>query len=89
MALEGSFFSIFWDLIAKDVYNAVMQFFNSGWLLPNFNSNVVVLIPKEQGVDRVEQFRPIALANFKFKIISKVIADRLTQVAPKIVSNNQ
>jgi hypothetical protein len=44
--------------------------FSSGWILPNFNSNTLVLIPKNENADSVDQFRPIALANFKFKIIS-------------------
>lgn len=37
----------------------------------------------------MELFRPIALANFKFKIIIKVLADRLATVARKIISPNQ
>lgn len=53
------------------------------------NSNLVVLIPKHHGADRIEEFRPIALANFQFKIISKVPADRLANIAPKIISENQ
>ncbi|XP_019432112.1 PREDICTED: uncharacterized protein LOC109339158 [Lupinus angustifolius] len=34
-------------------------------------------------------FRPIALANFQFKIITKVLADRLATIAPKIISKQQ
>lgn len=67
----------------------VHQFFDKGWILPNFNSSSVVLIPKHDGADRAEQFRPIAMANFKFKIISKVLADRLAIIAPYIISVNQ
>lgn len=83
------FFQKFWDIVEKDVCNAVMQVFQQSWLLPNFNSNLVVLIPKVQGADKVELFKPIALANFKFKIITKVLADRLATVARKIISPNQ
>lgn len=53
------------------------------------NSNVVALIPKFSGADKLDNYRPIALANFKFKIISKVLADRLAAIAPKVVSGNQ
>lgn len=85
----GFFFRKYWDVITSDVHNAVLQFFRQGRLLPNLNSNVVVLIPKVKGVERTEQYRPIVLANFQFKIISKVLADRLAQVAPKIISENK
>lgn len=60
--------------------------FQQGWLLPNLNSNLVVLIPNVPHPDKIEQFRPIALANFQFKVITKVMADRLATIAPFIVS---
>jgi hypothetical protein len=57
--------------------------------MPNFNSNTGVLIPKVQDADTISQFRPIAMANFKFKIISKILADRLATVLPNIISCEQ
>lgn len=57
--------------MSADVCKAVMQFFSDGWLLPNLNSNVVVLIPTVANAEKIEQYRPIALANFQFKIITK------------------
>jgi len=50
---------------------------------------VVPLIPKIQGVDSIKDFRLIVVANFKFKVISKILADRLVVVASKIISPNQ
>lgn len=49
----------------------------------------MVLIPKTTNADTMDQFRPIAMANFKFKIISKIIADRLAQIMPIIISEEQ
>ncbi|CAL0322191.1 unnamed protein product [Lupinus luteus] len=85
----GCFFKEFWDIICHDVCNSVTQFFTQAWILPNLNSNLVVLIPKFPGADRIEDFRPIALANFQFKIITKVLADRLASIAPSIISPHQ
>lgn len=64
----------------------MLQFFKQGWLLPNLNSNLVVLVPKVLNADRIESYRPIALANFQFKIIAKILADRRAFIAPRIVS---
>lgn len=50
---------------------------------------MVVMIPKSPNADRVENFRPIALANIQFKIITKVLEDRLALVAPKVISEQQ
>lgn len=85
----GYFFQEFWDIVAQDVFNATLQFFRDGWLLPNLNANVVAIIPKFPGAEEITQYRPTALENFWFKIITKVLADRLAVVAPKIISKNQ
>lgn len=47
------------------------------------------LIPMVQGADTIENFRPISLANFHFKIITKVLEDTLIIVASKIISQHQ
>jgi len=67
----------------------VVQFFQSGWLPPYYNSNTLILIPKTPNTDNIDQYRLIALANFKFKIISKVLADRLSQIIPSLISKEQ
>ncbi|MCI05544.1 RNA-directed DNA polymerase (Reverse transcriptase), partial [Trifolium medium] len=65
------FFQSYWEIIKTDVIEAVLEFFQYNWIMPNYNANTVVLIPKEPNADTIAQFRPIALANFKFKVISK------------------
>lgn len=85
----GCFFSHCWSIIASDVVLAVQSFFQDGFIMPHFNSNVLILIPKLADSDNILDFRPIALANFSFKIISRILADRLGPIAAKIVSPNQ
>ena len=83
------FYQSFWQIIKQDVLNAVLQFFTTGWLLPYFNSNSLILIPKTDNADSVSQFRPFAVANFKFKIISKILAYILATIMPSITSVQQ
>lgn len=85
----GHFYHTYWDIIAQDVFNAVLQFFKHDWLLPNINSSIVALIPKVPNAVKIEQYRPITLANYKFKVITKIPADRLATIAPKIITENQ
>ncbi|CAK8565078.1 unnamed protein product [Lathyrus sativus] len=42
----GFFFQYYWDVIHTDAINATAQFFSTGWILPNWNANNIVLIPK-------------------------------------------
>lgn len=83
------FYQTYWEVIKNDVTNAVLEFFTSNWISPNWNANTVVLVPKVPNADTISQFRPIAMANFKFKIISKILADRLALILPDIVSKEQ
>ena len=85
----ASFFQQYWEIVKKDVYAAVLQFFQTGWLPPNYNANTLILIPKTPNADNIDQYRPLALTNFKFKIISKVLADRLSQILPNLISQEQ
>ncbi|XP_058766569.1 uncharacterized protein LOC131640178 [Vicia villosa] len=79
----------FWDIVSTDVENATLNFLRTSWFLRNFNANTLVLIPKEPEADFVDKFRPIAMANFKFMIISKIIADRLDRIIPAMISPEQ
>lgn len=81
----GYYYQKFWNIVGNDVYHSVLQFCNQGWLLPNLNSNLVVLIPKVVGADMIKSYRPIALANFQFKVITKILAT----IAPKIISEQR
>lgn len=65
--------------------NVVLQL----WSLPNLTLNLVDLVPKFPKANLVDKFWPIALVNFQFKVITKVLANRLAMVAPKIISQQQ
>jgi hypothetical protein len=85
----GHFYQFFWDIVGSDVVNSVQEFFLKGVLAENINSNLIVLIPKIPGAQAMGDFRPIALANFQFKIITKILSDRLALIAMRIVSVEQ
>ncbi|KAK2651662.1 hypothetical protein Ddye_011518 [Dipteronia dyeriana] len=44
---------------------------------------------KVEGATSITQFRPIALANFNFKIITKILADRLGPIVNRVISHQQ
>ena len=61
---------------------AVLDFLNNGNMLPEINHTNIVLIPKIRNPMKMSDFRPISLCNVIYKIISKVLANRLKQVLP-------
>jgi len=53
------------------------------------NANVISLIPKIHATTSIKDFRPIVVKKFSFKIISKILANRLASIVARIVSPNQ
>ncbi|KAJ9535903.1 hypothetical protein OSB04_un000944 [Centaurea solstitialis] len=75
--------------MGKEIYT-----FCNGWLhdclFPaKLNDTNVVLIPKMENPSNMKDLRPIALCSVLYKIIAKVLANRLKTLLPGIVSENQ
>lgn len=83
------FYQSFWDSIGSDVTNAVLSCLNSGKIPQSINHTYITLIPKVQTPTNVTEFRPISLCNVIYKLISKVLANRLKKILPSIISETQ
>lgn len=57
--------------------------------LKTVNSTQIVLIPKVHNSKNVSQFRLISLCNYSYKVISKVLDNRLKPLLPSIISPSQ
>ncbi|GJW93796.1 RNA-directed DNA polymerase, eukaryota, partial [Tanacetum coccineum] len=83
------FYRRFWDLIQDDVYAAVRYFFVYSDIPKGCNSSFISLIPKIQNANLVKDFRPISLIGSLYKIIAKVLANRLVGILSGIVNEVQ
>jgi exonuclease III len=83
------FFHHCWDLVRKDVWEVVEESRASGLVLPALNATFLTLIPKEERVTNPKHFRPIALCNVIYKVITKIIATRLKPILPFLISTEQ
>ena len=83
------FYQIYWTDIGMDGAQTILSCLNSRSILRSINHTFITLIPKVQNPARVSDFRPISLCNVIYKIISKVIANRLKPLLNSIISETQ
>nr|GEV14775.1 RNA-directed DNA polymerase, eukaryota [Tanacetum cinerariifolium] len=79
----------YWTTIDDDVFQAVRDFFVNGHFPRGCNSSFIALIPKIQDAKFVKDFRPISLIGSVYKIIAKILANRLCVVLTYLISDVQ
>lgn len=84
-----AFYRQHWETIRKDFVRMVKNAFRKHKLGDNTKSSHIALIPKEANPKSFDRFRPISLCNVSYKIITKIIANRLKKLLPIIISENQ
>ena len=87
--MTALFFQKYWHIVGEDVSLAILDFFRSGRMLGSINFTNIVLIPKVKNPESMSQFRPINLCNVLYKIISKVLVNRMKVILPNIISDSQ
>ena len=61
----------------------------SGSFEKSLNATFLAFIPKKVGAVEVKDFRPISVVSGMYKILAKILANRLRLVLPKIISSSQ
>lgn len=87
--LPASFFKQNWDLVGPKVTEEVLAVLNGAAMPEGWNDTWVTLIPKIKSPEAMKCLRPISLYNVVYKLISKVLVNRLKVILPEIISPNQ
>ncbi|XP_010418622.1 PREDICTED: uncharacterized protein LOC104704195 [Camelina sativa] len=87
--LTGFFFKKFWPVIHDQVNKEVLSFFATGNLPVEWNHTLLCLIPKIQAPKRMSDLRPISLCLVIYKIVSKILVNRLKKHLSSIISPTQ
>lgn len=78
-----------WDTVGEDVIAAIAEFFRNGRLLKDLNTTAIALIPKTTTACKLQDYRPISCCNIVYKIITKIIANRLKTIPKSSISRSQ
>lgn len=83
------FFVAAWPILGKDFIVAIQSFFIIGFLPTGVNATILILIPRTETAQTMKEYRPIVCCNLIYKVISKVLANRLQIIFPEEVEPNQ
>lgn len=79
----------FWDVIKADLLELFDALHARHLELFKLNFGKIILLRKTKEVERIQQYWPICLLNFSFKIFTKVVMIRLNSVADLVVRLTQ
>ncbi|GKV51294.1 hypothetical protein SLEP1_g57962 [Rubroshorea leprosula] len=83
------FINFAWHMLEEDIMQFVKDFHTNRGLVRGLNSSFIVLIPKTENPIDLKDFRPISLIGSLYKIMAKLLANRLKGVMDNIISENQ
>ena len=78
-----------WDFTKEEILDMFKEFHEHNSFVRSLNNTFLVLIPKKSGVEDLGDFRPISLLGGLYKLLAKVLANRLKKVIGKVVSTAQ
>ncbi|GAU36753.1 hypothetical protein TSUD_318520 [Trifolium subterraneum] len=84
-----AFYQRFWEQCSDDIFSAASTWLERGYFPSSLNDTNICLIPKCDNPTSMKDLRPISLCNVLYKMISKVLANRLKCCLDKCVSQEQ
>lgn len=84
--LTALFYKQYWPIVKQDVTAMIQNVFRTGFLLNELNHTNIAFIPKVENPNLVSHYRPISLCNVSYKILAKILSNRLKAVLDRLIS---
>jgi len=78
-----------WQILKDDIMRFITEFHRNGKLARGINTTFIALIPEVENLHKLNDFRPISLVSCLYKILAKVLENRLRLVVDKVISESQ
>ena len=84
--IHAAFYQHFWHEVGNSVCEEVKNIFKDGIVPDQLNDTLVTLILKCKSPNSLNNYRPISLCNSVYKIVSKILVERIKSFLSKLVS---
>lgn len=85
---HANFFQKYWLLIGSEISRVCLAILNEGKKVQNMNNTLIALIPKTTKPKFMKDYTPISLCNVVYKLIAKVIVEKMKPILEKVISLN-
>jgi len=83
------FYRICWEIIKIDLFRMIRGVLRKEKVGGGIKSTFLALIPKETNPRSFDRYRPISLCNSSYKIVAKLLANRIKPLLQKLISPAQ
>ena len=84
-----AFWLFCWDVVKIEIMGFFREFHERGKFVKSLNATFLVLVLKKGGAEDLKDFRPISLVGSLYKLLAKVLANRIKKVMGKVISESQ
>ena len=87
--LTTNLFKVIWSKIGPQMIKLFNFCYTTGRLNPSARRGIITLIPKKKDPSYLRNWRPLTLLNIDYKILAKLLANRMKKVLPDIIGDQQ
>ncbi|XP_020681551.1 uncharacterized protein LOC110098935 [Dendrobium catenatum] len=87
--LTSSFYKYYWDIVWKDLWNAINSFFTNGCMRKDWKDTLIVLIAKVKNPLLPSNYCPFSLCQTNYKVVATMLVNRLKMCMPKLITEEQ
>ncbi|KAH1150639.1 hypothetical protein GYH30_044590 [Glycine max] len=87
--LNFKFIKHFWRTMKPDISRFIAEFHANGAFPRGSNASFIALIPKKRDPQNLNECRPISLIGCIYKIVAKLLANRLKKILSEIIDVRQ
>lgn len=82
--IVSEFYQIYWNTIKNECIQVIQEIFTANEMSTTQYKGIITLVYKQGEREDLSNWRPLTLLNNDYKIITKIIAERLKTILPKI-----
>ncbi|CAI6006259.1 unnamed protein product [Closterium sp. NIES-65] len=87
--LPKELFERHWDVLDKEFLRMAQSFSVSATIPASIKEAITILLHKKGEKDNLDNYRPITLLNFTYKVLARVVANRMKMHLHKVISAEQ